>query len=287
MSFTDAEAWLWDDGQLVRAGEATIAVLDHAVTVGDAVFEATKVVHGQVFAWRRHLDRMERSLAALGLPPLDRAAVTAAAAEVVTANADLLAPYSHAILRVTLTAGTGPLGSGRAERIQPRLLVAVTHHDPPAPSGTAITVPWARNEKGALAGVKSTSYAENALALARARAAGADEALFGNTVGRLCEGTRSNIFLVRGGRLVTPPLADGPLAGITRQLVLEWTDAVEESLPFEALFDADEAFITSSGSDVMAMTAIDGKPVGDGGIGPVTRAAAEAFRAGRDGELGF
>jgi branched-chain amino acid aminotransferase len=159
--------------------------------------------------------------------------------------------------------------------------VAITHHTPPAPGGTAITVPWCRNDRGALTGVKSTSYAENAMALARAQAAGADEALFPNTRDRLCEGTRSNVFLVLDGRLVTPPLVDGPLAGITRDLVLEWTDAVEESVPLSALGQASEVFIVSTGSDVMGLTAINGQAVGQGRLGPVTAATAAAFAAGQ------
>jgi branched-chain amino acid aminotransferase len=281
MGFSDAEAIMFVDGQLVRAGDATIAALDHAVTVGDGVFEATKVIHGQAWAMTRHLNRMERSVAALELPPIDRTLIRYAVDQVLTANAGLLAPHSHCVLRITYTAGTGPLGSGRADRLTPRLLVAVTHHDPPPPTATAITVPWTRNETGALAGVKSTSYAENALALTRARRAGAHEAFFPNTVGHLCEGTRSNIFVGLGGRLVTPPLSDGPLAGVTRELVLEWTDAAEESLPMAALFEADAVFITSTGNDVTPIVAVDGRPIGPGQPGPLTAAAAQAWAEGQ------
>ncbi|MDR1807063.1 MAG: aminotransferase class IV [Propionibacteriaceae bacterium] len=280
MGFADADAVMWADGELVRAGDATIAALDHAVTVGDAVFEAVKVVHGSTFALRRHLNRMERSVAALGLPPIDRPQIEAAVAAVLAANVTLLAPSGHSIARITYTAGTAPIGSDRAAQPRPRLLVAVTYHAAPADAVAAITLPWARNEKGALTGVKSTSYAENALSLARARAAGADEAIFPNTAGNLCEGTRSNVFVGIGGRLVTPPLSDGPLAGITREVLLEWTDAVEATVPMADLAGADELFIASTGSDVTAVTSLDGRPVGTGTPGPLTRAAAAAFAAG-------
>jgi branched-chain amino acid aminotransferase len=281
MAFTDNEAIMWADGELVPAGDARIAALDHAITVGDGLFEATKVVHGQVWALRRHLDRMERSAAKLGFPPIDRAAIEHAVAAGLAANAELLAPDTHDVIRITLTGGNGPIGSGRPDHIRPRLLVAITHHTAPPETAKAITVPWARNEKGALAGVKSLSYAENALALDRARAAGAHEAIFPNTAGNLCEGTRSNVFVVTGGRLLTPPLADGPLAGVTRELVLEWTDATEETMPLAVLETADEVFITSTGNDVTAITEVDGRPVGAGVIGPKTRAAQRAWAEGQ------
>jgi branched-chain amino acid aminotransferase len=223
---------------------------------------------------------MERSADLMGLPALPRPLVERAVAEVLEANAHLL--HSPAdVLRITYTEGTAPLGSDRAAQRTPRLLAAIALHDPVPQTTAVITVPWTRNENGALAGVKSTSYGENALALARAHAAGASEAIFANTAGRLCEGTGSNIFLVLDGRLITPPLGDGCLAGITRALVLEWTDAIEASVPMTALAGAQEAFLTSSRRDVQAVTIIDGHPLGDGDLGPVTRATMNAFNAGQ------
>jgi branched-chain amino acid aminotransferase len=285
VGFSDAEAVMWVDGVLAPAGQALIPALDHAITVGDGAFEAAKVVHGQVFARRRHLDRLERSLAALGLPGLDRSLTVRAVEEVLAANADRLAPHSHAIVRLTCTGGIGPLGSGRADQPKLRLLVAVTCHEPPPAAVSAITVPWRRNEQGALSGVKSTSYAENAVSLARARAAGADEAIFANTAGQLCEGTRSNVFIARQGRLWTPRLEDGALAGVTRGLLLEWTEAQPRTIPWDELFEADEVFIASTGSDVTAVTRLDGRPVGDGRPGPLTLDAARAFAAGQARDL--
>ena len=101
-----------------------------------------------------------------------------------------------------------------------------------------VIFPWPRNERGALAGVKTTSYAENVVALSYARQQGAAEAIFGNLAGNLCEGSGTNVFVVAGGRLVTPPLSAGCLAGVTRGLVIEWAGAVEEDLPLSALAEA-------------------------------------------------
>jgi branched-chain amino acid aminotransferase len=139
-----------------------------------------------------------------------------------------------------------------------------------------VTVPWTRNERGALAGLKTTSYGENVVALARAREQGATEALFANTQGRLCEGTGSNVFVVLGGRLLTPPLSSGCLAGITRELVLEWSGAEEADLPLGALAEAEEVFLTSSTRDIQAVQRVDGGDL-PAAPGPVTAMAQRIF----------
>ncbi|MCL2803116.1 MAG: aminotransferase class IV [Micrococcales bacterium] len=279
MSFSDGQAIMWVDGDLVPAGQATIPALDHGLTVGDGVFEAVKVRGGKAFALRPHLARMARSAAGLRLPFPGEQAVDQACQAVLNANASLLV-NSMAILRITLTAGVGEVGSGRISGASPRLLITLTHHAPRPPTTSCITVPWQRNTHGALTGLKTTSYAENALALAMAREANATEALFANSEGQLCEGTGSNVFLVLDGRLLTPPLSDGLLGGITRQLVLDWSNAVEESVPMQALFEASEVFLTSTGRDVQGVTAIDSKPVSDAALGPVTAQVAQVFAEG-------
>ncbi|WP_176735779.1 aminotransferase class IV, partial [Actinacidiphila rubida] len=128
----------------------------------------------------------------------------------------------------------------------------------------------------ALAGLKTTSYGENVVALARAHEHGASEALLANTVGRLCEGTGSNVFVVLGGRLLTPPLESGCLAGITRALVADWAGAEEADLPFDVLAEADEVFLTSSLRDVQAVHRVDDREL-PGAPGPVTAKAMRVF----------
>ena len=253
---------VWLNGRLVPEDQAAVSVLDHGLTVGDGVFETLKVVDGIPFAVTRHIRRLRRSAASLGIPEPDPELVAAAMADTVAANLAELGPLGR--LRVTLTSGPGPLGSDRGDG--PVTLAVVAAPARPWPESTAvITVPWPRNERGALVGVKSTSYAENALALARAHAAGASEALLSNTAGALCEGTGSNVFVVRRGRVLTSPLASGCLAGITRELVLQWSDAVEEQLSMSDLAEADEVFLTSSTRDVQPVSRVDGRqlPVGE------------------------
>jgi branched-chain amino acid aminotransferase len=264
--------WLSHAGGLVDAADARVSVLDHGFTVADGVFETLKVVDGVAFALTRHVARLERSAAAMGLPPPPRDTVVSAVRDTVDANAPLLGELAR--LRITYTAGDAPLGSDRGEE-GTTLVVAVAPMHPWPESAAVITVPWPRNERSPLAGVKSTSYAENVLALSRAHAHGAGEALMPDTQGRLCEGTGSNVFVVLGGRILTPGLDTGCLAGVTRELVLEWDDVEEGVLPMSVLDEADEVFITSSTRDVQPVHRVDAR--GLVAPGPVTARVRDEF----------
>lgn len=263
---------IWLDGALRDVDAAKVSVLDHGLTVGDGVFETLKAERGRAFALTRHLDRLTRSARGLGLPDPDLDEVRRACAAVLEAD-----PMERGRLRVTYTGGLSPLGSDRGEA-GPTLIVAAAASVRGPDTTAVVTVDWVRNERSAVAGLKTTSYAENVVALAAAHRSGASEALLANTLGRLCEGTGSNVFAVLDGELHTPPLASGCLAGITRALVLEWTGAKETELPFEVLERADEVFLTSSLRDVQAVVRIDGRERGTA-PGPVTAEAMRVFEA--------
>ncbi|MDQ0778542.1 branched-chain amino acid aminotransferase [Streptomyces aurantiacus] len=268
---------IWLDGGLQDSESARVSVFDHGLTVGDGVFETVKAVDGRPFALTRHLDRLARSASGLGLPEPDRDEVRSACAAVLDAN-----PMRLGRLRITYTGGHGPLGSDRGEQ-GPTLVVALGESGRRPDSTAVITVPWARNERGAQTGLKTTSYAENVVALARAREHGGSEALFANTVGQLCEGTGSNVFVVLDGEIHTPPVASGCLAGITRALTVEWTGAKETDLPLDVLERAEEVFLTSTLRDVQAVHRVDGREL-PGAPGAVTAKAMRIFdeRAGDD-----
>ena len=261
----------WVNGTVVESGEALVSVFDHGLTVGDGVFETAKVVGGVPFALARHLERLTASARGLGLPDPDLDLVRHAIEETLTEN-DTAAPLR---LRITYTGGISPLGSDRGEGA-PTLVVAVAPLRVWPVTSAVATVPWTRNERSATAGLKTTSYAENVVALAHAHARNAAEAVLANTVGNVCEGTGSNLFLVLNGALVTPPLSSGCLAGVTRALVLDWTDAVERDVAMNDLSRAEEVFLTSSTRDVQGVHAVDGQPL-DGAPGPVTRRVAAVF----------
>ena len=268
----------WVNGSVLPAADApAIPVSDHGFTVGDAVFEAVKVVEGQPFALTRHLERLTFSARGLGLPdpPLD---------EVRRAVDEVLAQehLARGRLRITYTGGAAPLGSGRGDGV-PTLVVVAAPLPPALEEVKVVTVPWPRNERGAVAGLKTTSYAENVVALAYAADRGASEAVFGNLAGNLCEGTGSNVFYVVDGELRTPTLASGCLAGITRALLVEWLQVREVDEPLEVLSAAEEVFLASTTRDVQPVRRCDDRDLGE--PGPVTRHAAETWRQRESDDL--
>lgn len=261
---------VWLDGRVLNSDDARVSVRDHGLTVGDGVFETLKVVDGVPFAFARHLARLRSSVGQLGLTAPSEDDLRTAATELLAAHA----PGEVGRLRITITGGDGPPGTERGTGGPTVLMVtgAARHID-----GAAVlaTVPWARNERSAVTGAKTTSYAENVVALAFARERGADEALFLDTRGRVSEGTGSNVFWVSGGVIRTPALSTGCLAGVTRGLVVEWCGVEEVEAPFASLAEAAEVFVTSSTRDVQAVRAVDG--VSYPAPGPVTSEAAAIF----------
>ena len=268
---------LWVDGALVDETSARVSPMDHGLLTGDGVFETLRVYGGVPFAWDRHLDRLARSATALGLPLPDAASLRTAADAVIAAN-DL----AEARLRITVTGGPAPLGSERGDH-PPTVIVAVGQLRAWPETEHVVIVPWTRNERGATAGLKTISYAENVRALAYAHERGANEAVFANTRDELCEATGSNVFVVQDGVVRTPPESAGCLAGVTRAYVLEVCASEgimceEVDLPMHALTSCDEAFLTSSTREVQAIATVDGAALASA-PGPVTQQLRDAFRA--------
>src|SRR5947208_12695044 len=266
---------IWVSGCLSSEEDARVSPFDHALLTGDGVFETLKVEGGVPFAVRRHLERLARSADGLALDAPPPQTVRDALTAVIEANG-----LDEGVARITLTGGPAPLGSDRGSA-GPTLIVACGPPRRWGPAAAVAVAPWPRSERSALAGLKTVSYAENVIALRWARERGAEEAVFGNLAGRLCEGTGTNVFVGTGGRMLTPPLASGCLAGVTRDLLLELGVVEEEDLPLSALADADEAFLTSSTRDVQAIASVDGEPLPTA-PGPLTKAAADAFRELQD-----
>ncbi|GGM24009.1 aminotransferase class IV [Promicromonospora citrea] len=269
---------IWAEGRMVAPGDPALSAVDHGITVGDGVFETCAVLDGQAFALTRHLARLERSAAGMGMAALDLRTVRDGVDAVLAAAPDA------GRLRITVTDGIGPLGSGRTDG--PQTVVVAATPAVVVPTGRAARSPWTRNENSPVAGLKTTSYAENVVSLADAVAKGADESVFANTRGDLCEGTGSNVFLELDGELVTPPLSVGCLAGITRELLLEWgaeaglpvREAKDGELPFSVLdrVSAGEAgmLLTGSVRNVQPTVWLDGA---DLEVGELSAAARDLF----------
>lgn len=252
---------------MAERGVAQGALLDVRSVLGEGLFESVKVEGGRPFALGRHLRRLSRSAVRLGLPEPNEAVVRDAV-EQVLAGRDL--PLGR--VRITWAAGTeGPVLDVVAAPVRPWTRPAAV-----------VTVPGARNEHSPLAGLKTTAYADNALALARAVAAGADEAVLGNFAGGLCEGTGTNVFYVLDGELRTPSEESGCLPGVTRELLLEWVDVRVADEPLAVLEGASEIFLTSSTRDVQPVRRCDGRELG--APGPVAAEVARTWaeRAGAD-----
>lgn len=264
----------WVNGRLLQSpDEPAISALDHGMIVGDGVFETVKIEDDEPFALTRHLDRLVRSATGLGIGTPDLGAVRDGIAATMDGQS-----IGFGRVRVTVTSGPGPLGSPRGGGALTHTVVAEPCDRPPSVS-SIVTVPWPRNERGALTGLKTTSYAENALMVEHAHARGASEAVMPNTLGQLCEGTGSNIMYVVGDRLITPTLDAGPLAGVTRALVLQWCageiDVVEQDAPIEVLQTADEVILVGTTRDVQAISRVDDRELP--APGAITRLAQQIW----------
>ena len=278
------------NGRICAEQDATISVFDHGFLYGEGVYEVLRTYRGKPFLLDRHLARLKRSAGAIGLAlPLDDAAFGARIEETIAALPVERPGESEYYLRAILTRGVGEMGYDPALCLEPTLLVIVKElTGPPAwyfEKGVRLAlVSIVRNHPGTVnPRIKSNNLLNNALAMQEALRKGAVEALMRNYRGEIAECSQSNIFLVEDGRLVTPPLEAGLLAGITREFLFEVApDAglsiVERTIHEADLHDADEVFITGTTFEVTPVVGIDGRTIGGGTPGPTTRRVLEAYR---------
>jgi branched-chain amino acid aminotransferase len=287
----------WVDGRLVPAGEPHLSAFDRGFQLGDGVFETLRARGGRTAELDAHLARLERSATGLGiaLPEGTGSGLTAAIAELLAAEG-LAGPDGDAAIRITVSRGvfTGRGLLPPAEQVRPTIVVQAWPVLPPPPGhleqGLHL-VPSAvrRDPSSPLAALKTTSRADYVFARLEARAAGADDALFLTTDGRLSEATTANIFLVRGTELATPSLDCAILPGTTRDWILGWAarsglQPIEAHLAPADLAAADEAFLSSSVAGILPVTRFGGRPIGDGRPGRWTRRARDEREAFIRGE---
>jgi len=260
------------NGRLVAAAGAALDIADRGFTLGDGLYETIAVKGGRPARVEAHLARLRRGTDVIGLSFVETdAALEAALGDVVTANA-----IEEGVLRLTLSRGPAPRGLLPPDRPAPTLLIvgrAQTLGGRP-PAKAVVARETRRNELSPLSRIKTTNCLDAILALKEAAAKGADEALLLNTKGKLAEAAAANLFLVIGGRAVTPPVADGALPGVMRADVLKALGGGERTLEPRDIGEASEAFLTSS-LGVRPLVAVDGAPVGTGAgsgkPGPVCR----------------
>jgi len=277
---------IYIDGKYYSEKDAKISVFDHGLLYGDGVFEGIRAYHGRVFKLKEHIERLYWSAKAILLEiPMTPAEMTEAVLETCRKNR-----CRDAYIRLVVTRGVGTLGlnPNRCKRPSVIIIAGKIQLYPPElyEQGMAIvTVPTTRNLVNAVnPAIKSLNYLNNILAKIEANNAGVEEAIMLNNEGFVAECTGDNIFIVRQGQLFTPPLSAGALYGITRNTVLDL--ARERGIPVSEtnltrydLYIADECFLTGTGAEIIPVTRIDGRLIGNGKPGPITRDLIQRYHA--------
>jgi branched-chain amino acid aminotransferase len=274
------------DGKYYDERAAKISVFDHGLLYGDGIFEGIRAYHGRVFKLKEHIDRLFCSAKAILLQiPMSHAQIMRATVETCRKN-----KIRDGYVRLVVTRGAGTLGLNPNRCKNPSVIIIADKIQLYPPEFyqrglDIITVPTTRNLHSALnPAIKSLNYLNNILAKIEANNGGCEEAVMLNAEGFVAECTGDNLFIVKNGALFTPPLSAGALYGITRQTVIELAEAAglkvsEPNLTRYDLFNADECFLTGTGAEIVPVVKIDGRVIGTGKPGPVTRQLVEDYHA--------
>jgi branched-chain amino acid aminotransferase len=277
---------IYIDGRFYDEKNAKVSVFDHGLLYGDGIFEGIRAYNGRVFRLKEHIDRLFHSAKALLLDiPMSHARMMRAVVETCRRN-----KLRDGYIRLLVTRGVGTLGLNPNRCKNPSIIVIADkiqlYPKELYERGMAIvTVPTARNHPNALnPAIKSLNYLNNILAKIEANIAGVEEAIMLNTEGYVAECTGDNIFIVKDGQIYTPPLSAGALYGITRGVVMSM--ARESGIPVSEpnltrydLFIADECFLTGTGAELIPVTRIDGRVIGRGKPGPITKRLVKTYHA--------
>jgi branched-chain amino acid aminotransferase len=275
---------IWLNGKLLSRGEAMVSVYDHGVLYGDGVFEGIRAYGRRIFQCKAHIERFFESARQIRLTiPYTPQEVEAALRDTIAAN-----DYQYSYLRPVVTRGEGNLGLNPFTCSRPTVFI-INDHIQLYPretyeSGIALIIAKTLRTSAAMLSpsVKSLNYLNNIMAKVECIDAGVGEAIMLNDQGNVAECTGDNIFIVKGGTLITPPASAGILVGITRSVVLRLArqleiPAEEKNFKPEAVYDADECFLTGTAAEVIPVTKVDRTTIATGKAGPITKKLTAAF----------
>jgi branched-chain amino acid aminotransferase len=277
---------IWLDGKLVDKADAKISVYDHGLLYGDGVFEGIRVYSGKIFEVESHFRRLFESARAIRLTiPFTADRLIKATEETFNIN-----KFTDCYVRLVVTRGVGALGISPTPCETPSVfiiadLITMYPQEMYEKGMAIITASVIRNHPNALsARIKSLNYLNNILGKIEAIDAGVPEAVMLNHEGNVAECTADNIFIVKNGAVLTPTTYDGILEGVTRKVIIDLCrkhaiPCVEKTLQRHDLYVADECFLTGTGAEVIPVTKIDGRPIGTGSPGLITRRLIDAFHA--------
>lgn len=276
---------VWVNGKLVDKQDAKLSVFDHGTLYGDGVFEGIRCYNGRIFQCEAHISRLFASAGSIRLKiPYDRRQIVDAMHETLRAN-----NITDGYIRLVVTRGEGTLGLSPNKCPSPSMFIIadqiVLYPEDMYENGLAVIIAKTirTSARSLNPSVKSLNYLNNILAKIEAIDADVPEAIMLNEEGNVAECTGDNIFIVKGGRVITPPPSAGILIGITRDVVMKLCgklgiEVAEENFTPEKLYAADECFLTGTAAEVIAVVKVDDKTIGSGEVGPITRRLLAAFR---------
>ncbi|MEM0096292.1 MAG: branched-chain-amino-acid transaminase [Candidatus Bathyarchaeia archaeon] len=280
----DKELLIYIDGEYYPKSQAKISVYDHGLLYGDGVFEGIRAYNGVVFKLKEHIDRLYRSAHAIMLQiPVSKEEMIKIVLETLRKN-----QLKDAYIRLVVTRGVGDLGLDPRKCQKPTIIVIADtialHKSEAKEKGITAMLTWVKRDPvdATTHEIKSLNYLNSILAKIEANIYGVDEAICLDKNGYVCEGAAENIFIVKNGRIYTPPSSTGALPGITAEAVKELArslgyEVIEKNITPYELFTADEVFFTGTAAEIVPVREINKRQIGDGKPGPITRRLMEEF----------
>jgi len=279
------ELAVYVDGKLHPKSEAKVSVYDHGLLYGDGVFEGIRAYNGVVFKLKEHIERLYKSAHTIMLQiPMTQKEMIKAVLDTLKKN-----QLKDSYIRLVVTRGVGDLGLDPRKCPKATVIIITEprislHSKEKKEKGITAMIAWVKRDPVDATSheVKSLNYLNSILAKIESNTAGVDEAICLDKTGFVCEGVAENIFIVKDGKVITPPTSTGALRGITRSVVIQIAEklkysTLEENITANDLFTADEVFLTGTAAEIAPVREINKRVIGDGKLGPVTKKLMQEF----------